>query len=137
MGVDVLDILATILGVWFTLRKLDAQSRKPEAFGHVAPGDFLAWQEREVGAYRTAVWACFGKVTVDLAFTYLVAPGQSAGLVRAVGASIDLTWFALLVVTFFRTHLARKQRRELGIVLGGRPIARAEHEADDDEEGRS
>lgn len=119
MGVDVLDIVAIILGVWFTLRKLDAQSREPAQFPHVAREDFLRWQEREVGIYRALVWASFAKVAVDLSFTFFVAPGQDPGLVRAVGATIDLSWLAVLVVSFFRIHRVRAVRRRLGIVLGG------------------
>lgn len=137
MGVDVLDIVATILGVWFTLRKLDAQGRQPEAFSHVARADFLDWQEREVSVYRAAVWACFGKVAVDLAFTYLVAPGQDARLVRAVGATIDLSWLLAVVVSLFRARAVHAHRRRLGILLGGVPVSRAADADDssDDEEG--
>jgi len=140
MGVDVFDILATILGVWFTLRKLDAQGRQPEAFSHVPRSDFLDWQEREVSVYRAAVWACFGKVAVDLAFTYLVAPHQDPRLVRVVGATIDLSWLGALVITFFRTARVRALRRRLGIVLGGGGVPRRagsepdEDGEDDDEE---
>jgi hypothetical protein len=134
MGVDVLDIVATILGVWFTLRKLDAQGRQPEAFAHVPRADFLAWQEQEVSVYRTAVWACFGKVALDLAFTYLVAPGQDVRLVRAVGATIDLSWLAVVVISFFRARTAHATRRRLGIVLGGVPVARPDESPDDEED---
>src|SRR6187402_2674320 len=126
MGVDVFDILATILGVWFTLRKLDAQGRQPEAFEHVPRAAFLDWQAREVSVYRVAVFGCFAKVAVDLAFTYLVAPGQDPNLVRAVGATIDLSWLGVLVVTFFRTRTVRTLRRNLGIVLGGGSVMRPE-----------
>ncbi len=131
MRVDVLDILATILGVWFTLRKLDAQSRQPEAFPHVPKADFLAWREREVSVYRVAVWACFVKVTTDLGFTFLIAPGQDARLVRLVGATIDLSWLAVIVVTLVRSTASRAQRRRLGIVLGGASMMQPEEEDDD------
>jgi|SRR5690606_34713338 len=133
MGVDVLDILATILGVWFTLRKLDAQGRQPEAFPHVAPAEFLAWREAEVSIYRVAVWACFAKVMVDLGFTFLVAPGQDPRLVRAVGATIDLSWLAVIVVTLVRSTASRARRRRLGIVLGGASMMQPE---EDDESRR-
>jgi hypothetical protein len=131
MGVDVFDIVATILGVWFTLRKLDAQGRQAEAFAHVPRAQFLDWQEREVSVYRVATWACFGKVAVDLAFTYLVAPHQDPRLVRAVGATIDLSWLGALVITVFRTQRVRALRRRLGIVLGGGSVTRSREEPDD------
>lgn len=133
MGVDVLDILATILGVWFTLRKLDAQSRQPEAFPHVAPADFLDWREREVSVYRAAVWACFGKVIVDFVFTFLIAPGQDPRLVRVVGATIDLSWLAVVIISLVRAQATRKLRRRLGIVLGGGTVGRQEDDSDQED----
>jgi len=134
MGVDVLDIVATILGVWFTLRKLDAQGRQPEAFAHVPRADFLAWQEREVSVYRAAVWACFGKVAVDLAFTYLIAPGQDPRLVRVVGATIDLSWLGAVIISLFRARACHAHRRNLGIVLGGVPVSQASDSDEPDDE---
>jgi len=134
MGVDVFDILAIILGIWFTLRKLDAQSRQPEAFPHVAAPDFLAWREHEVSVYRAAVWACFGKVALDLTFTFFIAPGQDPRLVRAVGATIDLSWLAVVIITLFRAHASRQVRRRLGIVLGGRPLPVREDDSDPDDD---
>ncbi len=121
MGIDVLDIVATILAVWFSVRKLDAQSRRAEDFPHVARLDFEAWQSREVDAYRVAAFGCVLKVIVDLIFTLVVVPCVSFGLARAGGGIIDLSWAALLVATFVRTHRARETRRRLGIHLGVRP----------------
>lgn len=121
MGIDVLDIVATILGVWFSVRKLDAQSRRAENFPHVARLDFEVWQAREVDAYRVAALGCFLKVVVDLVFTLAVVPRLPFGVARTGGAIIDLSWAAVLVATFIRTHRAREMRRRLGIHLGARP----------------
>lgn len=121
MRVDVLDILAVIFGVWFSVRKLDAQSRRAEDFPHVARLDFEAWQSREVDAYRVAAFGCFLKVVVDLVFTLFVVPRVDFGVARTGGAVIDLSWAALLVATFVRTHRARETRRRLGIHLGMKP----------------
>lgn len=127
MGIDVFDIVATILGVWFSVRKLDAQGRRAEDFPHVTRIDFEAWQSREAGAYRVAALACFLKVAVDLIFTLAVVPRLPFGVARTGGAIIDLSWAAALVVTFIRTHRAREMRRRLGIHLGTRPARPGEN----------
>lgn len=126
MGVDVFDIVAVILGVWFNIRKLDAQSRESKDFPGVSAQAFLDWQTGEVSAYRVGSLGCFAKFFVDLLFTHFFAATLPFSVARAVGAGIDLSWLALLVVTFVRTSAARRRRRELGIVLGGFTVERSE-----------
>jgi hypothetical protein len=119
MGVDALDIVAIILGVLFTIRKLDAQRRTRKEVPHVNPEDFSRWQRLEVSVYSAAIFACFAKVFVDWGFVYFLADGLSVGTVRAIGATIDLSWVLVVIVTFFRTMRLSKMRQELRIVLGG------------------
>ena len=119
MGVDVFDIVALIFAILLTIRKLDAQSRRPEEFPNVPPAAFADWQRREVAIYRLGVWACFLKVGLDPAFTFFVAPHVSFGLARIVSATIDLGWLAVLIATFVRARRIAKLRRSLGILLGG------------------
>lgn len=116
---DVTDIIAVILGVWFTIRKLDAQKRPHEEFAHVDPEAFHDWQAREVSVYQTAVWACFAKVLVNMAFLFFVATRLPWPVVRTIGATIFFAWAAIIVWTFVRVSRLRTLRRELGIVLGG------------------
>ncbi len=130
---DVFDIVAVMLGIFFTIRKLDAQSRRPEEFAHVQPQAFLAWQRREVGVYALAVWGCFLKVFVDLGFTFFVAEHLEPGLVRLIGATIDLSWLALVLVSLVRATSTRKQRQRLGIVLGGLVVSERDKQRGDDE----
>lgn len=113
-----LDILAVIFGIFFTIRKLDAQSRKNSDFPHVAPSAFAVWQARETRVYGLGALACVLKLTIGLGFQYGVAPGLSASWIRGVGATIDLSWLVFVCWTFFRTHKLRKERAALGIVLG-------------------
>ena len=49
-GVDQYDIIAVIVGVMFTLRKLDTQSRNATQYPHVPEEDFLRWQRRSAKA---------------------------------------------------------------------------------------
>lgn len=119
MRVDVLDIVAIILGVLFTIRKLDAQKRTNREFPRVTRDDFLKWQEQEVATYGTAVMACFGKVFADWGFVYFLAADLPFRTTQLIGAVIDLSWFAVMIVTFLRSRSLLKLRTRLGIVLGG------------------
>jgi len=49
--VDQYDIIAVIVGVMFTLRKLDTQSRNASQHPGVDPEDFLRWQRQGTAAY--------------------------------------------------------------------------------------
>lgn len=119
MAVDAFDIVAIILGVLFTIRKLDAQRRLHKEFSHVAPGDFEHWQRLETSVYQAAMMACFGKVLADWGFVYFFAGGLPIPTVRAVGATIDLSWFLVMLVTLYRTRGLAKIRARHRIVLGG------------------
>lgn len=132
---DVTDIIAVIFGVWFTIRKLDAQKRQPQEFPHVAPDAFRAWQEREVAVYQMAVLACFAKVLLNVLFLLFVMPHLPVPAMRLVGASIFFAWVAVMIWTFVRTSRLRRVRQDLGIVLGG--FMAAEPGAEDEEEERT
>lgn len=119
MGVDAFDIVAIILGVLFTIRKLDAQRRSHKEFPHVSAENFESWQGRETSVYQAAVMACFGKVFADWIFVYFFADGLPMRTVRAVGATIDISWFVVMLVTFYRTRMLAKMRAQYRIVLGG------------------
>ncbi len=124
MLVDTLDIVAIILGIFFTIRKLDAQHRTPKEFPHVDPEVFTEWQAQEVGVYAAGMLACFGKIVIDLAFGFFYVRGLSGDpyhdpLARAVGMTVDLSWLLVTLVTFYRATRMSKRRAELRIVLGG------------------
>lgn len=125
---DVTDIIAVIFGVWFTIRKLDAQKRRTEEFPHVPPDAFRAWQDREVAVYQVAIWACFAKVLVNVLFMLFVMSHLPVPAMRLAGASIFFAWLAVMVWTFVRTSRLRRLRRDLGIVLGGFVTADTEDE---------
>lgn len=121
-----------MLGIFYTIRKLDAQSRSPEQFPHVEPAAFLEWRAREAHVYSTAVLACFLKIFLDLGFTYFFAEEFPPNQVRLIGATIDLSWLAVVFVTFFRANAVRKLRQRLGIVLGGFIVSNSEDKGDED-----
>ena len=123
-----------MLGVFFTVRKLDAQSRSPDEFPHVPREDFLGWQRREAAVYGLAVLACFLKVVLAILNVYVLAPLVPAVLVRLLGAAVDLSWLGVLLLTVFRTRSLRQERRRLGIVLGGFSAAPGQEERGPGEE---
>lgn len=107
------------MGVLFTIRKLDAQRRLHKEFSHVSRQDFERWQALETSVYGSAMIGCFAKVLADWSFVYFFAGGLPMQTVRAVGATIDVSWFVLMLVTLYRTRVLAKLRAELRIVLGG------------------
>jgi hypothetical protein len=119
MGIDAFDIVAIILGVLFTIRKLDAQRRSHKEFSHVPLEDFERWQRLETSVYQAAMMACFAKVLADWGFVYFLAGGLPIRVVRTVGATIDLSWFVVMLVTLYRTRGLAKLRAQHRIVLGG------------------
>ncbi len=116
MGPDILDILAVIFGILFTIRKLDVSSRQAKDFPRVDKDKFEAWRAREASVYSVALWACFLKFSLDMVLTYAVTPSAVRSILNG---ALDLTWLATLVVTMVRAGRARKEREQLGIALGG------------------
>lgn len=119
---DFLDICALLLGISFTIAKLDAQGRKAESFPRVAPADFEAWRLWTVSIYRLGLSACFLRVLFHQGWVLYMArhpvtgPGYSKSQV-ALPMLIDVLFLGVVTSTFFRGSRARARRRELGIVL--------------------
>ena len=113
-----LDIAAIILGILYSIRKIDVRRREPEEFPHVPSEDFLRWRAREAGAYSLASMACFAKLLLDYAFLYYAQRAQlDPRVIRAVGASLFGAWLVMLIVGFIRARSARKLREALHIDL--------------------
>ena len=117
-GVDQYDIIAVILGVMFTLRKLDTQSRSAEQHPGVAPEDFLRWQRQTASAYAPGAYASFFRVIFHFGFMRYTAHHPLSPLSFArVALVVDLVWFVSTVSTLLRAHWARELRKKLGISL--------------------
>jgi len=116
--VDQYDIVAVILGVMFTLRKLDAQSREAAQFPQVSESDFLRWQRMVMSAYRTGSWGCFMRVIFHFGFMrYLVHHPISNDAFRHTALLVDLAWLTSVVTCFVRARSAGNLRKKLGITL--------------------
>jgi hypothetical protein len=116
--VDQYDIIAVILGVMFTLRKLDTQSRSAAQHPHVPPDDFERWQRQTVSAYTTGAYASFFRVVFHLGFMLYTKNHPLSPMAFARTALlVDLVWLVATISTLIRAHYARELRKKLGIVL--------------------
>jgi hypothetical protein len=119
---DFLDIVAILLGIMFTIAKLDAQGRKAENFPHVPPAEFERWRSWTTSIYRLGMTVCFARVVFHQGWAIYLsrhpvsAPAAPKSLVIPALA-MDLLFLGVLAATFMRSSRARKLRRELGIVL--------------------
>jgi hypothetical protein len=119
---DFLDIVAILLGIAFTIAKLDAQSRQAAAFPHVPPGEFERWRRWTTSIYRLGSSICFARVLFHQVWSFYVQkhPPGSPAAPRALmypAMAMDALFLGLVVSTFFRAARARELRRQLGIVL--------------------
>lgn len=115
-------IIPLILGVLYSVRKLDVRKRQPEQFPHVPPAEFERWRDREASAYSLVAVASFAKVLLDYAFMYTAQRAQLAPLwIQVVGGSIFAAWVLGVVVGMVRASRARKLRDSLDIDLSTRP----------------
>ena len=115
-------IIPLILGVLYTVRKLEIRRRQPEQFPHVSRADFERWRDAETSAYSLISVACFAKVLLDYAFMYLAQRMQlEPQWIRIIGGSIFAGWVIGVVVGMVRGSRARKLRESLQIDLSTRP----------------
>ena len=115
---DQYDIIAVILGVMFTLRKLDTQSRDASQQPNVPPEDFARWQRQTTSAYAPGMYASFFRVIFHFGYIrYAAHHPLSPQAFGRVALLVDLIWLVSVVTTFIRANAARELRRKLGIVL--------------------
>ena len=119
---DFQDICSILLGISFTIAKLDAQSRSASNFPQVAPADFERWRDWTVSIYRLGSSVCFLRILFHQGWSFYMARhpalnGAAPPAMRYPAMAMDLLWLAVLASTFIRGSRARALRRELGIVL--------------------
>ncbi len=135
---DFLDIVAILLGITFTIAKLDAQGRKSENFAHVPPAEFERWRNWTTSIYRLAMSVCFARVVfhqgwaIYLSRHPVTTPGAPKSLVLPA-LLMDVLFLGVLATTFIRASRARRLRRELGIALAPLTPQQAAFVAKDDE----
>jgi hypothetical protein len=133
---DYFDILAILLGILFTVAKLDAQGRKPEDFAHVPRANFERWQSWTTRIYRLGSSVCFLRVLFHQGWALyigrqaLTSPAAPRALMYPA-LIMDVAFLGVLVATFVRAGRARAYRRELGIVLAPLTPQQARAHVDD------
>jgi hypothetical protein len=145
---DFFDILAILLGILFTVAKLDAQGRKADKFPHVPAADFERWRTWTASIYRLGSTVCFLRVVFHQLFALYLARQPMTGPVftengqkmqalphhlMIPGLIMDAAFLFVVAATFIRANRARQLRRELGIVLAPlSPQQAAAHESTSD-----
>ena len=111
-------VVAIILGVLFSVRRLEVRKREAEHFPSVKAEDFLTWQSAALVAYSAGAGACFLLVLFDVAFRFSAERlGLSWSAIRIGGATIFLSWVAALVWSWRRSRAARDYAGRVGIDL--------------------
>ena len=116
---DIVNLIALVLALVYTLRKMEVQRREPDMYPQVSEEDFLRWKHRALKAYNISSLACVLKLALDLGFWHFYASKSFARpvVVFAVGASIFVAWVVALLVGALLAGSSRKLRLELGIDL--------------------
>lgn len=119
---DFLDICAILLGILFTIAKLDAQGRTAESFPDVPVAEFERWRTWTVSIYRLGSTMCFARVLFHQGWALYLAkhpvttPAAPKSLV-VPAIIVDALFLGIIAATFIRGGRARELRRQLGIVL--------------------
>jgi hypothetical protein len=109
-------VLALVLGIWLTVRKLDVARREAADFPNVDAAGFAAWKARAQRAYNLGSMGCFAKLLLDVALEF-GAPriGVPWRAVQIGGALVFLAWVGVLVTVWVLSARARRLQEQLGI----------------------
>lgn len=112
--IDMLDILAVILGIIYSLRRQWVARRDVEDFPGVEEALFTRWKAAARKAYALLANACFAKLILDLLWFYGGPRLGVAGEVqRYVAMSIDVSWLVALAWGLTLRGRAARLRRLL------------------------
>jgi hypothetical protein len=114
---DPFDLIALVLGILFSLRQMDISLRQKERYPAVPAPEFDRWHQLARGAYRLGAWACFGKILLDIVFSFLLRRGLKLPFALQLGMGLAITVGCAIVVVLalFRSRRAHALARELGI----------------------
>lgn len=100
-------VLALVIGILYTVRKLEVQSRSPEA-GTGAP-EFEHWRTLATRAYSWGSRSSFLLIAVRTLWMFIATKTEvPRALVKLVGLGIDLGWVAALLYALYLSQLARR-----------------------------
>jgi hypothetical protein len=117
--INVLDILALLLGIFFSTRRGWMRARVADEQPHVPPEAFARWKQAELMPLTVLVSACFAKVLAAPGWL-LLAPRLGIGLsvMRWGSAAIDIAWLGVVFFAMARRRSARRLGDELQLEPG-------------------
>ena len=119
MGNSAAYLVAAIVAILYTLRKLEIQKLGPADFPEVDAERFNAWQRRETASYNLISLSSLLMIVADLAWRWFATRNApSWRVVQIVGATIFFGWIAATLVGMLRARAARQVGRQLGIQPG-------------------
>ena len=114
MSVDIVDALALILGIVFSVRRLSAQKASRDETPGVDPEQFERWRRAELSAATVLSYACFAKIILDLGLQWLVPrTGVSRQVQWPVAMVIDMAWLVVMLMGMGLRAKARRLRQAL------------------------
>jgi hypothetical protein len=120
MGNNAAYLVAVVVAILYTLRKLELRKLTPSHFPGVPEREFEAWQAQEAGCYNLISLSCLLMIVADLGWRWFAGwAAPSWRVVQLVGAGIFFAWVGVLVFGLMRARAARRMGRELGIQPGG------------------
>jgi hypothetical protein len=119
-------VVAAILLVFYTVRKLGAQRQTAADYPHVAPQDFARWKQKEMLSARLGSWACFLYVFIGLGseplYDYMLREGISTAGIRLLGPLAFAAWGLCVGAAFLLGVSSGTMRKSFGM---GRPPKKA------------
>jgi hypothetical protein len=113
---NVLDVLALLLGIFFSVRRGWTRARSGQEQPQVEPEAFARWQKQELAALNLVITASFLKVLAAPGWLLLCGRlGVDLSLMRRGSAAIDLAWLAVVLVGMWRRRANRRLADEVGI----------------------
>lgn len=115
--IDPTDIIALVVLVIASLRRLDVKVTERAAFPAVGDDAFRTWRERAEGAYALVVRASMLKIFLNNLWFFGMRRAIAPQLLAVGGALIFIGWVVAVTVAWRRSSSARRRQAELGIVL--------------------
>jgi hypothetical protein len=117
---DPTDLVAIVLLVIFSLRRLDVKATDPRAFPTVTAANFDQWRARALRCKSIAINACFLKVAANLAWFYFARAHVPRSVLAVGGFTIFAGWVLALTYAWWLSSSTKMLAAQLGIVVGKR-----------------
>jgi hypothetical protein len=115
--IDVTDVLAVVLLVLASVRRMDVKLSEARDFPHLPPPVFEEWKVMALRGYGLWITGCGLKVVLNTIWFFGARGRVHPMLLAAVGTGLFVLWVVLLVIAWRRVSNARRRQAQLGIVL--------------------